>query len=269
METLAEIGAWSVLAFGALLGVCQLVVHEVGFRVGRRVSANVPPDGVGTVVGGILGLLAFVLALTLSFASTRFDERRSGTLAEANAIGTAWLRAQAIGHPRGLEIARLLETYIETRRDFVSAERKSAAIETLNERSNRLQSTLWGHAAAIVRERSDPVAVSLATSLNDAFDAATATRFAYDLRLPPQLFWMLIGMTMTGMVALGVQLGLRGRPLRPLVLLLVLMWTVVIVEILDLAAPRAGAWRTSTDVYDWTLQGFRGGISIPPAPPSR
>ena len=37
---------------------------------------------------------AFVLALTLSFANTRFSERRAGTLAEANAIGTAWLRGQ-------------------------------------------------------------------------------------------------------------------------------------------------------------------------------
>jgi hypothetical protein len=49
------------------------------------------------VVGGMLSLLAFVLALTLSFANTRFSERVEGTLAEANAIGTAWLRAEAIG----------------------------------------------------------------------------------------------------------------------------------------------------------------------------
>jgi hypothetical protein len=40
----------------------------------------------------MLGLLAFVLALTLSFANSRFSERIQGTLNEANAIGTAWLR---------------------------------------------------------------------------------------------------------------------------------------------------------------------------------
>jgi hypothetical protein len=59
----------------------------------------------------MLSLLAFVLALTLSFANTRFSERVEGTLAEANAIGTAWLRAEAIGHVRGPEIAKLLEEY--------------------------------------------------------------------------------------------------------------------------------------------------------------
>jgi hypothetical protein len=57
----------------------------------------------------VLALLALMLALTLSFANTRFAERRAGTLAEANAIGTAWLRAVAVGGPHGTQIVRLLE----------------------------------------------------------------------------------------------------------------------------------------------------------------
>jgi hypothetical protein len=47
------------------------------------------------------------------------------------------------------------------------------------------------------------------------------------------------------------------------------MWTVVIVDILDLATPRIGALRTSTAVYEWTLQGFQGGMPIPPLPNPR
>lgn len=90
---------------------------------------NIPLDWVakirgirmGVVVGSMRGLLAFVLALTLSFASTRFHERQTGTLAEANAIGTAWLRAKAMSHVRGGAIAHLLEEYARIRRDFVRA----------------------------------------------------------------------------------------------------------------------------------------------------
>ena len=44
------------------------------------------------------------------------------------------------------------------------------------------------------------------------------------------------------------------------------MWTLVIVDILDLASPRIGALRTSAAVYEWTLQGFQGGVPIPPLP---
>ena len=74
------------------------------------------------MLGGMLSLLAFVLALTLSFANSRFSQRVEGTLAvaEANAIGTAWLRAEAIGHVRGPEIPQLLEEYTRLRREFVS-----------------------------------------------------------------------------------------------------------------------------------------------------
>ena len=111
MALIAETAAWSVAAFGLVLFAAQKLARETGYWLGRRHAARHDglAEGVGVVVGAMLGLLAFVLALTLSFASTRFAERRAGTLGEANAIGTAWLRAEAVDHPRSAEIARLLE----------------------------------------------------------------------------------------------------------------------------------------------------------------
>ena len=135
----------------------------------------------------MLSLLAFVLALTLSFANSRFSERVQWTLAEANGIGTAWLRAQAIGHVRGPEIARLLEEYLQVRREYVS-EGRDPSIDELNQRTNALQSKIWGHVAAIVREQPNPVSASLMAAVNDAFHQATAERFAYYLRLPSPIF---------------------------------------------------------------------------------
>jgi hypothetical protein len=269
MTMVAAIADWSVFAFALLLLIVQMLAHEAGYWLGYRRNAwggAAQVEGVNVVVGGMLGLLAFVLALTLSFANTRFTERIEGTLAEANAIGTAWLRAEAIGHVRGAEIARLLEEYAQVRRDYVSEERDQAAIDELNRRTNALQSKIWGHVAAIVREQPGPVSTSLMASLNDAFDQATAERFAYNLRLPSPIFRLLIGMTLLGTAALGYQLGLRARRVHILVLFLTLMWTAVIVEILDLASPRIGALRAGTAAYDWTLQGFKGGIQIPPPP---
>jgi hypothetical protein len=268
MNLLTAIAAWSVLAFGLLLFLLQLGAHELGYWLGHRRAAQreAQADSVGVVVGGMLALLAFVLALTLSFANNSFSERRAGTLAEANGIGTAWLRANAIGHPRGGEIARLLEQYTHLRIDFIQAENDSAELDSVNRRTNALQTEIWGHASAIVRERQDPVVVSLMAALNDTFDMTTAARFAYGLRLPPQLAWLLFGMTMISMAALGYQVGLRGNPNHAMAAVLTLMWTAVIVVILDLASPRIGSLRTSATVYEWTLQGFQGGVPIPPSP---
>ena len=268
MTLIAAFAAWNVLAFGLLLLVAQVVVHEAGYWLGRRTAARAeaPSEGVGVVVSAMLALLAFVLALTLSFANTRFSERRAGTLTEANAIGTAWLRAEAIGNPRGNEIARLLEQYIQVRIEFVRARNDRASIDEFNQRANALQSKIWGHVAAIVREQPNPISNSLMAAVNDVFDSATAERFAFETRLPPQIFWLLIGMTMLGMGALGYQLGLRGGRLHLLMALLALTWTVVIVVILDLASARIGALRTGAAIYEWTLKGFQGGIAIPPMP---
>lgn len=269
MTMLAAIATWSVLTFALLLWVAQMLAHEGGYWFGSRRRAHgeeTQAEGVSVVVAGMLSLLAFVLALTLSFANARFSERLEGTLTEANAIGTAWLRAEAIGHTRGPAIARLLEEYAQVRRDFVTEGRGQAAIDELNQRTNALQSKIWGHMAAIIREQPNPASTSLMASLNDAFDQATAERFAFYLRLPPPIFWLLIGMTLLGMAALGFQLGLTGRRVHILVAFLSIMWTVVIVDILDLASPRIGAFRASADVYDWTLQGFKGGLQIPPMP---
>ena len=268
MELIADLLGGSLVIFGLLLLAAQLIVHEGGYWLGRRYAADGERKGdhVGTVVGGMLGLLAFVLALTLSFATSRFDERRAGTLAEANAIGTAWLRAEALGQPRGTEIARLLAQYGQARMEFVQAAPHSAAIGISNQRSNALQAQIWGHLAAICREQPNPISASLMSAINDVFDMTTSERFAYDLKLPPQLFWLLIGLALLGMAAIGFELGVKGRPIRLMMALLTIMWTVVILVILDLASPRIGSLRTSVTAYQWTLSGFQSDIAIPPLP---
>lgn len=255
-----------VLVFAFALVLIQTAAKEVGYVFGRRAAARQdnPGEGVAVVVGGMLALLAFVLALTLSFSSARFQERRTGTLAEANAIGTAWLQAQAIGHARGPEIANLLEAYAIQRRDYVRADYHSPVLAEATRRTNDLQSAIWGHLTVIVRDRPDAASVSLMNALNTTFDMSTAARFAFATVLPPQLFWLLLGMTAISMAALGFQLGLRQRPLRMLTLLLLCMWTATTTVILDMGSARMGNVRVGTQAFDWTIQGFQSGPATPP-----
>jgi hypothetical protein len=68
------------------------------------------------------------------------------------------------------------------------------------------------------------------------------------------------------MSSLGYQFGLKGRPVRFLVLLLTLVWTAIVIDILDLATARLGNFRTDIRVYEWTRQGFSGSPHSPAAP---
>ncbi len=67
----------------------------------------------GLVVSSVMGLLALLIGFTFSLAIDRFDTRRERVLAEANAISTAYLRAQLLGAPHRERIGKLLVQYTD------------------------------------------------------------------------------------------------------------------------------------------------------------
>jgi predicted benzoate:H+ symporter BenE len=156
-----------------------------------------------------------------------------------------------------------LEQYTILRRDFVQAPPAASVLDDINNQTNALQSAIWTEISAIVREQPTPISASLMASLNEVFDMTSAGRFAFELRLPAQIFWLLIGLALLGMAALGFQLGLRGSRTHGLAALVALTWTLVIVDIIDLAASRIGFLRTSAAPYEWTLQGFHSETATP------
>jgi hypothetical protein len=83
-------------AIFVLFVAVSLAVFEVGFRIGRWWQERTPDEkegATGMLVGSLLAMLAFLLAVTMSMASSRFDTRRDLVLQEADAIGTTFLRA--------------------------------------------------------------------------------------------------------------------------------------------------------------------------------
>ncbi len=90
---------WGVFLAFALLA---LLLHEGGFRLGHWWPKRTPEEKegpTGMMVGSIFALMAFLLAITMGMASDRFDTRRGLVLAEANSIGTTYLRAGYLPEP--------------------------------------------------------------------------------------------------------------------------------------------------------------------------
>jgi hypothetical protein len=186
-------------------------------------------------------------------------------LTEANAIGSAWSRTQAIGDARAPEIARQLKQYAQVRTEFVAAPQDTAVLAGIELRGAALQADIWQAAAAIARAQPNPLTVSLLNALDQAFGAATAVRFAFSARMLPQLFWLLLGMTALSVAGMGYQLGVRAQTLRRLSLLIIVMWTAVIADILDLGTARIGWIGNDESVYPWATEGFEAGMSALPA----
>lgn len=258
LSFLAEIAAWNLFVFMALMALVQVVIYLVGFRQGRQMSQSgkAVGEGVKIVSAGILGLTAFVLALTLSFSMGRLSERRTGAIEEANAIGTAWLQARATATAQGDAIAAKFETYIALRRESLTLGHLSPRIPEIDAEVAGLQSAIWADLTALLQVRSDAVTSSLMNAINHSFDMTLAEHVAVATPLPSQLILLLLVLVFLGMGMIGVQLGFAGNRHAVLSVLLICVWTYVVVLILDFGNPRIGAFRTSTSAYDMTIAGF-------------
>ena len=115
--------------------IVTMVCYEVGFRLGRWWQERTPGEQegpTGMLVGSILALLAFLLAVTMGMAADRFDARRALVLAEANAIGTAYLRAGYLPEPASSQARELLRQYVPLRIVVTDADDLQADIDQSN-----------------------------------------------------------------------------------------------------------------------------------------
>ncbi|HEY7698879.1 MAG TPA: hypothetical protein VIE88_10715 [Vicinamibacteria bacterium] len=230
---------WAVSLFIFLL---TLGSFEVGFRFGCRKSHE-GAAALGTVVGAGIGLLAFFLAFTFGIAASRFDTRRQLVVQEANAIGTAYLRAQIVPDPYGSEIRRLLRDYTDER---IAASR-TGDIEALLARSGEIHRRLWTEVAALGRsEPTSEVTALLIESLNEVIDLhQMRLTFGLRTRIPEAVWDVLFLLTAVAMAALGYHAG-ETQPVRsPVIFLLALGFSSVIFIVADLDRPLEGWLRVS------------------------
>ena len=129
----------------------------------RPGSAQELEAPLGAMVGATLGLLAFMLAFTFGSAAERYDSRRQVLLDEANAIGTAYLRAGMLPQQRE-EVRRLLRDYVDTRLEAVRSHKIAEGIR----RSEQLHDLLWAEAVTLGERNPTSIVVGLfVESLNE------------------------------------------------------------------------------------------------------
>jgi hypothetical protein len=202
-----------------------------------------------------MGLLSFTLGLTIGYAQDRAEARRGLIVQEANAIGTAWLRARLVGGEEGSVIANLVEEFAKVELAFTTAQSTEPEPELIAQ-LGALQNRIWGLTQTLARREPSPVTTAMMTAMNEVFDAELAERFAFDSRVPPTLSSMLLCGSLLAIGAMGYQLGLTGDRHAILVSLLLVMWTGAMVLIADLNRPRLGAIRVDPTPLIWTIESF-------------
>jgi hypothetical protein len=259
MELLDLVTERSLLVLGAVLFLLTLAAKEAGYYAARRWHPRLADDepartSVGLISGGMLALLAFLLAISLAIADRRYVARRAVVLAEANAIGTAWWRAGALDSEAGRAMQRLLADYAEARLQAVGA---MAAPAPLLKRTAALQDEIWTIAGTVARAAPTAVSAQLLASLNEAFDLALSERRAFSARVPRHLMRLLLWASLLAVAGLGYHLGILGARQTAMSTLLILMWVSLMVLIVDISRTGQGLVETSADPLVWTLEQMR------------
>ena len=231
----------------ALVAITVILVLVAAGGLGmyfRRKSGERLEDEKGAeqlIVSAILGLLALLLGFTFALAIDRFDTRRSLVVAEANAIGTTWLRAQLLDEPHRERLSRLLEGYAANRVRLAQAQRRGDALPLLH-RTELYHRRLWEATVAAVRPiRHLEISSTLVESMNQTIDVAAERKAARRAHVPPRVLTVLL--FFMAVTAYAVGYAFLGMHVRWAAMVLLGLLSLAYLLILDIDQPTRGGIR--------------------------
>jgi hypothetical protein len=239
-----DIPLW-LLFFGTVLIVVATI--ELGYLLGKAASHRKEEEKeapVSAIAGTVLALLAFILAFTFGIVANRYDTRRELVREQANAISTAYDRADFLPESMRGESKELFRTYIDT---IVLAGKTGTVQSSVDlaaeiRKANSIGRQIWEIAVADVRAGdTTDISALYVDSLNHMNDVlATRIAVAVGSRLPMELWIMLYLLVGLAMFAVGYQTAIAKSQRTWMMIVLALSFSVVIVLIAALDDPERG-----------------------------
>jgi hypothetical protein len=242
------------IVFGA-----TLVGWVVGKSLGRHRETLREP--LGAVQGALLTLVALILAFGLAMAVGRYETRRVAVVDDANAIGTAYLRAQTLQEPNRSLSLPLYKQYTDASillgktRPGSEAQRRAIATESA------IQRRLWHLAGKALDAHPTESAPRLyVDSLNTMIDQQTTRVAGLGNRVPTEISLVqVVGAAVAlGLLALYLALMSRGAIT---VLLAASLVTLLLFVTFDLDRPARGF----ITIPSTPLVALRISMELPPA----
>lgn len=228
-----------IYIFTFVLVLVSLVIGALlGHRYIRR-AGELKDSSIGSAVAAMLGLLAFILALTFNMTADRFNERKELLLDQVNAIGTVYLRADFL-EPEARGRAKALLTEYTAVQDFVPG--KNTDDNGIIARSGEILKELWQLVDRHIAQGYDPNRLRLFVEpLNDVMDFHTARDVVgLEYHIPEPIWVALYFITALAMLGIGFQFGANRAGSLQMGVTLALIFSTVILLISDLDRSREG-----------------------------
>jgi hypothetical protein len=207
--------------------------------LGRKAPADTEAhEDLGLVLAATLTLLGLIIGFSFSMATSRYDLRKNYEEAEANAIGTEYLRAQFLPEADAARTRGLLKEYLAQRVLFYRS-RDRAQLTQINARTGELQGQLWDSVRAAAGSQPNPINALVVAGMNDVLNSQGYTQAAWWNRIPRAAWTLMILIA----VLCNLMLGYATSHLKSSVGLLSVLPVVVAIAfylIADIDSPRAG-----------------------------
>ena len=200
----------------------------------------------GLVLSAILTLLGLIIGFSFSMSISRYDQRKNYEEAEANAIGTEYLRVDLLPAADAARLRTLLENYLDQR--ILSYEtRDKRQLSQIDAQTAQLQTesvvrrTHFGRGAG----QSGLVALAVA-GMNDVLNAQGYTQAAWRNRIPMPAWVLMATIAVCGNILVGFgaqQFGYEAAFL----LILPLALSISFFLIADIDSPRGGVIRVNPE----------------------
>jgi len=232
-----------LVAIGLIAAI--VVAHDIGFLLGSLTrSADEPFDRqVGLVRTSTAALVAFLIGFAFSGAASRYTDRQDLIVKEANALGTAYLRADTIAEPQRSELKGAIKEYTADRVKLLSPEGRDQ-IEPLLAKVSGLHERMWRSAINATQNNARLMSVVL-PPINEVIDLHTVHLAMARRHLPVPIMAVLFATAAISVGMIGFGNGRVGRRFSVLdavygVVLAAALWMTI-----DLDYPGFGIIRVS------------------------
>ena len=221
----------------------------------RGAMAEAAREDFAVILAASLTLLALIIGFTFSMAISRYDLRKNYEEAEANAIGTEYVRADYLPVDDAKLTRHLLVEYTELRLTFY-IDHNYADRELIDTKTEQTQTALWSAIKGPTATTPTPIMALVASGMNDVLNSQGYTQAAWRNRIPKAAwaFLLLISALCNLMVGYGAR-DLRPRSILLLVLPLVLAISLFLIA--DIDSPNAGIIRVSPQNLQGLAQSFK------------
>src|SRR5271170_2951668 len=133
-----------IFVFALSLAVLWLAAWTGAYFRKRRPQAVKDDErqDYSVVEGATLTLLGLIIGFSFSMAISRYDQRKNYEEAEANAIGTEYVRADLLPAADAAKVHALLRNYLDQRILFYNT-RNAVELRQINADTAQLQANLW------------------------------------------------------------------------------------------------------------------------------